>query len=100
MMRPDDRARRTVCGEIAGIRLDFDSCEPGLQGALPCLHSRWSASLCGSLTNVARAFGSDLPSRELWIGTPLRNDLPLGHRAGSFQSESTTSISSCGPVLV
>src|SRR3954454_9607376 len=30
----------------------LDSCEPGLQGAPHCLHSRWSASLNGSLRTV------------------------------------------------
>src|SRR5436305_9500454 len=35
-------------------------------------------------------------SRELWIGTPLRNDLPLGWRAGSFHLESSTRKSDQG----
>src|SRR4051794_23722419 len=28
----------------------LDSCEPGLQGAPHCLHSRWSTSHCGGLS--------------------------------------------------
>src|SRR3954469_22243391 len=38
--------------KIAGIRLVLDSCEPGLQGAPHCLHSRWSASHYGSLRTL------------------------------------------------
>src|SRR5947208_9682162 len=41
---------------IAGFKLFrlivSDSCEPGLQGAPHCLHSRWSASHFGSLRTL------------------------------------------------
>ena len=46
--------RAAMCPVYRGFSvLPFDPEGPGLQGALLCLHSGWSASLSGSLTNVA-----------------------------------------------
>src|SRR5437763_2255938 len=62
----------------------FDSCEPGLQGAPPCLHSRWSSSLCGSLGTLHQRMDPIAVSRELEIRNAAPKRLLLGHRAALF----------------
>ena len=73
--------------KIPGIRLFqlfvLDSCEPGLQGAPHCLHSRWSASHCGSLRTLHAHMCPIRVSRTL-DRMPLREELPLGRRAALF----------------
>src|SRR5437764_3515751 len=64
--------------------LVFDSCEPGLQGAPPCLHSRWSASHCGSLGTLHQRMDPIAVSRELEIRNAAPKRLLLGHRAALF----------------
>src|SRR3954447_22866703 len=57
----------------------------GTARSAPWLHSKWSTSLSGGPANVAPAYEPDRVSRELWIGTRLRNGLPLDQRAGLFR---------------
>src|SRR5436305_5030753 len=71
-------------GEFSEQKFVFDSCEPGRQGGLPCLHSRWSARLCGSLGTLHQRMDPIAVSRELEIGNAAPKRLLLGHRAALF----------------
>src|SRR3954453_6353224 len=87
--------RRVNGHEINRISNSFlDSCEPGLQGAPHCLHSRWSASLNGSLRTLHAHMCPIRVSRTL-DRMPLRKSCLSAGEQLSFIQESSTRILSC-----